>query len=221
MDHLNGTNFLNRSMTAKTDTSLPSPKPLPGKLIILAAPSGAGKTTLAKKLLVDFPEIIFSVSATTRTPRNQEIHGADYLFLSPEEFQRHIDRDNFLEWEEFYQGIRYGTLRTEVEKLRKKGYFVLLDVDVKGALNVKKQYGPEALSIFIKPPSDNELIRRLKNRGTENEQSLALRIERARMEMSFAGRFDCQLVNDHLEHCYGELKTLVRRYIQESAQPRV
>lgn len=168
---------------------------------------------MAKRLLNDFPEITFSVSATTRPPRKGEIDGKDYHFLSREEFLKNIEKNDFLEWEEFYNGIRYGTLKSDVENQLNKGYFVLLDIDVLGALNVKKIYGDEALSIFISPPSMSVLKNRLKKRGTETEESLQTRIERAADEIEYADRFDKVVVNDNLEKAYTEIKTTVQQFL--------
>ena len=187
-----------------------------GKVIILVAPSGAGKTTLARRLLNDFPNMKFSVSATTRPPRSHEIHGKDYFFISPEEFDNAVSSNEFLEWEEFYGGKRYGSLVGEVEKELKKGYFILFDIEVKGAMNIKSRYGEEALAIFIKPPSDKILIERLKNRGTESQESLQLRLERARMELTYADKFDHVLVNDDLDRCYEQLSTLVSSFMKKT-----
>lgn len=184
-----------------------------GKLIILVAPSGTGKTTLAKRLLIDFDNLKFSVSATTRPPRNHEVDGKDYLFLSRDDFNKAIEKGDFLEWEEIYGGARYGTLQSTVEKELKKGYFVLLDIEVKGALNVKAKYGNDALAVFIKPPSDEVLMQRLKERGTETDESLKMRQDRARMELAWADRFDHVIVNDDIDRCYKELSDLVNSYM--------
>lgn len=188
--------------------------PRRGSLIVLVAPSGAGKSTLARKLFEEFPLLRFSVSATTRAPRQGEREGIDYHFLSEEAFNKAIGEDQFLEWESFYGGVRYGTLRTEVEKELEKGYFVLLDIEVNGALNVKAIYGEQAVAIFIQPPSLHVLESRLRARGTESESSLKLRLERAHMEMKLADRFDHIVVNDDLQTCYAELSRLVRSVVK-------
>lgn len=186
-----------------------------GKLIILVAPSGSGKTTIAQKLLKDFPKIKFSVSATTRTPREGEEHGKDYFFLSREEFDQKIEQNSFLEWEEFYNGSRYGTLRSEVDKLIESGYFPLLDVEVKGALNVKRMYGAKSVSIFIQPPSIEELKKRLIKRGTEDDASLESRLERAEEEIRYANKFNYVVTNDDLETAYKQVTTVVKSFITE------
>lgn len=184
-----------------------------GKLIIIAAPSGSGKSTLAKMLFEDFDELKFSVSATTRSPREGERDGVHYHFLSKEEFQQKIDAEDFLEWEEFYNGTRYGTLRSEVDKKLKTGYFILLDIDVKGAVNVKQIYGDDCLSLFIQPPSLKVLKQRLESRGTENEYSLGLRLERASEELEYADRFDQIIINDDLDAAYAQLKHTVTEFM--------
>lgn len=185
-------------------------------MIILAAPSGGGKSTMAKRLLNDFSEIKFSVSATTRQPRKGETDGVDYHYLTRTQFLEKVEQGRFLEWEEFYNGTMYGTLKADVESQLNKGYFVMLDVDVLGALNVKKMYGDEALSIFISPPSLKVLEKRLRNRGTESEKSLDLRLERARKELNYADRFDLNIINDKVEPTYSEIKSAVQSFITNS-----
>lgn len=186
-----------------------------GKLIILVAPSGSGKTTIARKLLNDFTKVRFSVSATTRPPREGEVDGEDYYFLSKEEFNNKIDNNEFLEWEEFYNGSRYGTLHSEVDKLIESGYFPLLDIEVKGALNVKRQYGTKSVAIFIRPPSLEELKRRLVKRGSENNASLETRLKRAEKELTYANKFDFVVINDELDAAYKQVTTIVESFITE------
>lgn len=184
-----------------------------GKIIILVAPSGGGKSTMASRLLKDFDIIRFSVSATTRKPRKGEKEGIHYYFISQDEFDKKVEQGDFLEWEEFYNGSRYGTLRSDVENQLNKGYFILLDIEVLGALNVKKIYGDEALSLFLKPPSVDELKQRLKARGTETDSTLKTRLERAEKEMAYAKRFDHVITNDDLETAYQKLKQIVSTFI--------
>lgn len=185
------------------------------KIIVLVAPSGAGKTTIAKKLLQDFDKIKFSVSATTRPPRKGEIHGTNYYFLSDKEFNEQINNEQFLEWE-FYSGNKYGTLRSEVDKLVETGYFPLLDIEVKGALNVQRIYGSKAISIFIEPPSMEVLAKRLSDRGSESDESLQKRLKRAEMEISYTDRFDYRVVNDNLDTAYAEVKEIIESFIEKS-----
>lgn len=186
-----------------------------GKLIILVAPSGSGKTTIAHRLLNEYPKIKFSVSATTRQPREGEKHGEDYYFLSRDTFEAKIEDGAFLEWEEFYNGSRYGTLRSEVDKLIESGYFPLLDIEVKGALNVKQQYGSRSVAIFIQPPSMQELKRRLVKRGTEDKVSLQTRLERAEEELTYADNFDYVVINDDLETAYNEVASIINTFITD------
>ncbi|MDZ7771985.1 MAG: guanylate kinase [Balneolaceae bacterium] len=185
-----------------------------GKVIIVVAPSGSGKTTIARMLLEEMDKVRFSVSATTRPARPGEKHGVDYFFLSEEEFDRKINDGGFLEWE-YYNGKRYGTLRSEVDKLMEMGYFPLLDIEVKGALNVKRMYGSQSLAVFIQPPSLEELERRLAGRGTEDEQTLASRLKLARKEMQYADRFDHTVVNDELEEAFQQVKQIVELFIAD------
>lgn len=184
-----------------------------GKILILVSPSGGGKSTMTKKLLKDFDNIKFSVSATTRNPRPGEKNGVHYFFLDDDEFEKRIEKNDFLEWEEFYNGTKYGTLRSHVEKELNKGYFILLDIDVLGALNVKKLYGNRALTIFIAPPSLAVLEKRLRARGTENDKTLKTRLERARKEMEYMNDFDVTVINDKLESAYKEIQKSVSTFI--------
>jgi guanylate kinase len=182
-------------------------------IILLAAPSGTGKSTMAKRLFEDFPNLIFSISATTRPPREGESHGVDYYFLNMDEFQQKIDDKDFLEWEEFYGGTRYGTLRSELVKNTEKGYFTLLDVDVKGAVRIKSLFNERCLALYLRPPSLEILEERLRNRNTESESSLKLRIDRAEEELRYASHFDNIITNDDLEKAYSELKDVVQTFM--------
>ncbi len=184
-----------------------------GKLVVVVAPSGSGKTTMAKRLLHDFPNLQFSVSATTRPPREGEQDGREYFFLTDKAFDERVDNGDFLEWETFYNGRRYGTLKPEVDRLLKKGYFILLDLEVNGAMNVKQIYGERCLSVFICPPSIEVLKERLSQRGTETPESLAIRLERVAYEMTFRDRFDACVINDDLETAYGEIHEKVKQFL--------
>ena len=184
-----------------------------GKLIIFSAPSGAGKTTIVKYLLAKDLNLEFSVSATSRPPRNNEENAKDYYFISSEEFQHKIKNNEFLEWEEVYNGIYYGTLKSEVERIRNLGKNVIFDVDVVGGLNIKKYYGDEALAVFIQPPSIEELRTRLIIRSTETEEKIQMRIAKAEHELSFASRFDVVIVNEKLEVAIAEAEKIVRNFI--------
>ena len=172
-----------------------------GKLLIVSAPSGSGKSTIVHYLMEEHPEfrLAFSVSATSRPPRGEERDGVDYYFLSEEEFRRHIENNDFLEYEEVYEGRFYGTLKSQVEEKLAAGMNVVFDVDVKGGINIKRYYGAEALSIFIQPPSVEALRERLMNRKTDDMAQIEQRLANAEYEMSFAPQFDRVLVNDDLE----------------------
>lgn len=184
-----------------------------GKLIIFSAPSGSGKTTIVKQILkLDIP-FQFSISATSRPPRDNEIDGRDYYFLTPEIFRKKIKSHEFLEWEEVYKDQYYGTLKSEVERIRESNYHVLFDIDVVGGLNVKKQFGKEALAIFVMPPHIEELEKRLKNRGTENQESLSKRLEKSEHEMTYAPLFDKVIINDELQKAVGETEKIIKEFL--------
>ncbi|WP_370456884.1 guanylate kinase [Apibacter sp. B3546] len=188
-------------------------KPMEGKLIIFSAPSGAGKTTIVQYLLSIFPEISFSISCTTRPKRENEVDGKDYYFLTEEQFQEKIKNNEFIEYEEVYKGRYYGTLHSEIERLWNQGKHVIFDIDVRGGLNLKKQFKDRALAIFIAPPSLKDLEERLKNRNTENLESLLTRIQKADEELSFAKDFDAVIINDNLEKAQNKAKTLVKNFL--------
>ena len=172
-----------------------------GKLIIFAAPSGSGKSTIINWLMQEHPELNmhFSISCTSRAPRGTEQHGVEYFFLTPEEFRAKIANDEFVEYEEVYADRYYGTLKSQVEKQLEQGENVVFDVDVHGAMNIKKAYGNQAISVFIQPPSIEELRRRLNGRATDAPEVIEQRIERAEYELSFAPKFDTVVVNDNLQ----------------------
>lgn len=184
-----------------------------GRILILCAPSGGGKSTMSKRLMADHPEIRLSVSATTRAPRAGETHGREYFFLTRESFLEKLEAGEFLEHNEFYNGTLYGTLRSEIDKMLENGYFPLLDVDVIGGLNVKSMMPDDTLSVFLMPPSLDVLRERLTARGTESDETLKTRLERADMELSMAPRFDFTVVNDDLDRAYGELDALITRHL--------
>ena len=184
-----------------------------GKLIIFSAPSGAGKTTIVRHLLEKNLNLEFSVSATSREPRQTEIHGKDYYFLTEKEFKKKIENDEFLEWEEVYYGIYYGSLKSEVERIRNLGKNVIFDVDVVGGLNIKKFYGNEALAIFVQPPSIEELRKRLISRSTETEEKIQMRIAKAEHELGFANQFDVLITNNDLQQACREAENLIRDFL--------
>ncbi|HLF14466.1 MAG TPA: guanylate kinase [Bacteroidota bacterium] len=183
------------------------------RLIVISAPSGGGKTTIAGEILRRHPTLVFSVSATTRPKRDYEVNGVDYYFLSREDFQRLIDGRQLVEYEELF-GQMYGTLRKEVDAGLNAGRSVLFDVDVKGALSIKKLYGETAVLIFVKPPDLQSLLTRLENRRTEDTAALKRRLERVPLEMAEADRFDFQVVNDRLEDAVNRVDDIVRDALQ-------
>lgn len=184
-----------------------------GKLIIFSAPSGSGKTTLVRHLLTRDLGLEFSISATSRPPRGEEVHGKDYYFLSSEEFKERVLHGDFLEWEEVYSGTMYGTLRSEVERIWEKGNAVIFDMDVIGGLNLKSLYGDNALSVFVMPPSMEELEKRLRGRKTDSDDKIRQRLAKARREIGRSDRFDHILLNNDLETAKKEAESLVRLFL--------
>ena len=186
-----------------------------GKLIIISAPSGTGKSTIIGWLMKEHPELnlAFSISCTSRPPRGTEQNGVEYFFLTPEEFRQRIDNDEFLEYEEVYEGRFYGTLKAQVERQLEAGQNVVFDVDVKGGVNIKKYYGDDALSLFIQPPSVEELRRRLTGRGTDTPEAIEERLAKAEFELTFAPQFDRVVVNDDLETAKQEALQIVSDFL--------
>lgn len=187
------------------------------KILIFSAPSGSGKSTIVQWLMQEHPEfrLKFSVSATSRAPRGQEQHGVEYYFLSVDEFKEKIANNEFLEYEEVYAGGFYGTLKSQVEEKLAAGYSVVFDVDVKGGVNIKKYYGDEALSLFIQPPSVEELRRRLIGRATDSMEKIEERLAKAEYEMTFAPQFDKIVVNDNLDEAKAETLKLVQDFLTD------
>jgi guanylate kinase len=186
---------------------------VPGRLFVVSAPSGSGKTTIAHEILRRNPSFRFSVSATTRPRRPGETDGKDYYFLTKEEFRRRVDAGEFVEWEEIY-GEYYGTLRSEIDRARDIGESMLFDIDVKGALSIKKQY-PEAVLIFIRPPSVDVLVERLRKRHTEDEETLERRLARVPMEMEEGKAFDVEVVNDNLSRAVEDVQSIVENTMKK------
>ena len=188
-----------------------------GKLLIFSAPSGSGKSTIVQWLMKAHAELnlYFSISCTSRTPRGTEQHGVEYFFLTPEEFRERIENDEFLEYEEVYQDRFYGTLKAQVEKQLSEGQNVVFDVDVKGGINIKKFYGEQALSLFIQPPSVEELRRRLEGRGTDTPEAIENRLAKAEYELTFAPQFDHIVVNDDLEAAKAETLQTVEAFLRD------
>lgn len=190
--------------------------PQRGKLLIFSAPSGSGKSTIINWLMEEHPELNmrFSISCTSRPPRGQEQNGVEYFFLTPEEFRNKINDDEFVEYEEVYTDRYYGTLKSQVEKQLENGENVVFDVDVHGAMNIKKAYGEQALSIFIQPPSIEELRNRLTGRGTEVKEEIEKRIGRAEYELTFADKFDTIIINDDLNKAKEETLKVIQAFLK-------
>ncbi len=185
----------------------------PGKLIVFTAPSGSGKTTIVRHILATFKDTAFSVSATTRQKRPHETHAKDYCYLSVETFRSWISMDAFAEWEEVYEGQFYGTPKSEIERISSCGKHVVFDVDVNGAMSIKKLYPKETLTIFIKVPSIEILEKRLRIRGNDSEESLRRRLEKASYELTFESKFDVILVNDDLNSTLKQAEHIVQKFL--------
>jgi guanylate kinase len=183
------------------------------KMIVVSAPSGAGKTTIVKHLLKTFPQLGFSVSATSRKIREDEINGREYYFMSADEFRLMIAKEKLLEWQEVYPGSYYGTTVSEIDRISLNGQFPVFDVDVVGGLNIKKMFGEKALSIFIRPPSYEILESRLRSRATDSEESLLKRLNKVKWELTFEKDFDCVIVNNKLEDAFRTAETLVKNFL--------
>jgi len=183
------------------------------KILIITAPSGAGKTSITRYLMKKFPVLEFSVSAATRKPRGSEKNGVDYHFMSLEEFNQKIQNKDFAEWEMVYEGKYYGTLKSELKRIWALGKIPVLDIDVKGAIHVQRQYPENTLSIFVEPPSVDELKVRLKGRGTESDDSLAARLSKAAYELTFKDQFDRVVINDELHNAYSTAEKIVGEFL--------
>lgn len=190
-----------------------------GKLIIFSAPSGSGKTTIVRHLLNLGLGLEFSISATSRKPRGEEKDGVDYHFMTPETFRLNISKNAFLEWEEVYENQFYGTLRSEVQRIWDRDHHVLFDIDVKGGLNLKREFGERALAVFVSPPSIEVLADRLKGRNTDDEASLKKRLDKARYEISFSNQFDTVIINDKLEEALKEAENIVLDFLNKNHDP--
>ncbi|RFS16433.1 guanylate kinase [Emticicia sp. C21] len=187
-----------------------------GKAIIFCAPSGSGKTTIVKHLLSKYSNLGFSISACTRDKRGRnEENGKDYYFLSIHDFKERIDNEEFIEWQEVYPGAYYGTLKTEIERLWAEGKNVIFDVDVKGGVNLKNYFGDAALAIYVKVPSMEELERRLRSRGTDDEDSISRRLYKMKFEMEFQNRFDVILLNDDIESSWQKAEELYESFVRD------
>ncbi len=186
-----------------------------GKLIIFSAPSGSGKTTIVRRIMQTIPGLEFSISATSRAPRGTEQHGHDYYFLSAEEFDKAIAEEQFVEWEEVYAGTKYGTLKSEMERIWAEGHTILFDVDVKGGVRLKSIFGEQALSVFVMPPSIEELRNRLVGRATDSPEKIEQRVAKAAEELEYAPQFDKTVVNDDLEKAVAEVEQIVTAFVAE------
>ena len=183
------------------------------KLLVIAAPSGAGKTTLVQSLIKEFPRLRFSVSATTRAPRKNEKNGTDYFFLGKKDFQKKIKLNDFLEWEEVYDGTFYGTLKSNINTIWGNNHVPIFDVDVKGGLNLKEMYGNHVLSIFVMPPSIEELESRLKKRKTENIEKINQRLSKAKKEILFSSKFDYVIINDNIKAAKKQVYKIASKFL--------
>ena len=190
---------------------------MPGtnKIIIITAPSGSGKTSITRHLMKEFPQLAFSISAATRTARGIEKNGLDYYFISEEDFKQKIQNNEFVEWEMVYEGKYYGTLKNELQRIWNEKRIPVLDIDVKGAIHVKRQYPDTSITLFIEPPSVVELQKRLEGRGTESPESMAARINKAAYEISFKDHFDKQIVNDDLQKACKQASLIVAAFIEQ------
>lgn len=185
-----------------------------GKALIFSAPSGSGKTTIVNRLLGCFPQLEFSISATSRSPRGAELDGVDYYFMSAEEFSTRVDNEEFIEHEEVYKGTSYGTLRAEIDRIWSNGNIVVFDIDVVGALNIKRIFGENSLSIFIMPPSIDALRERLQSRATDTPAAIEKRLSKAEHEITYASKFDTIIINDDLETAVEEALDVVGRFLE-------
>lgn len=185
------------------------------RAVLFSAPSGSGKTTIIRRLMQYFDCFEFSISATSRQPRAGEQHGVDYYFLTPEEFEQRVQQGHFLEWEEVYAGTRYGTLKSEIDRICQKDKVVIFDVDVKGGINLKRYFGDDALAIFVMPPSIEVLEQRLRGRGTESEESILKRLGRSAKELEEAPRFDVTIVNDDLDNAVEKTRQVITAFLNK------
>lgn len=183
------------------------------KAILFSAPSGSGKTTIIREILKRFDCFEFSISATSRNPREGEKDGVDYYFLSPDEFHQRVHNGQFLEWEEVYAGTCYGTLKSEIDRIWDNGHVIIFDVDVNGGRNIKKYFGADALSLFVMPPSVEVLEQRLRSRGTDSEEAITKRLARSAEELKMADRFDVTIVNDILEKAVDQTQQVIINYL--------